>query len=102
MELKAGQALVSVTDTTSVIVVAAPPGDVEVTCGGLPMVEKSAAPAEPSPIDPAHADGTLLGKRYADPSGALELLCTKGGPASLALAGVPLGQKEAKALPSSD
>jgi hypothetical protein len=48
------------------------------------------------------ASGTQLGKRYADETVGIELLCTKAGEGSLALNGEPLLLKEAKPLPSSD
>jgi hypothetical protein len=52
--------------------------------------------------DPAHASGTLLGKRYADPASGLEVLCTKAGEGSLSIGDEPLAVKDAKPLPSSD
>jgi len=91
VELKAGARLKSVACETQVIVVRAPQGDVEVTCGGAVMV----------PVDAA-ADGTQLGKRYADEELGLELLCTKAGNGSLRVNGVVIGLKQAKALPASD
>ena len=39
---------------------------------------------------------------YINEAADLELLCTKGGDGSIALDGVLLKLKEAKALPSSD
>jgi hypothetical protein len=53
-------------------------------------------------VDSAHAEGTLLGKRYVNEAGDLELLCIKPGDGSLAVDAVALVLKEAKALPSSD
>lgn len=50
----------------------------------------------------AQDQACLVGKRYADERGAIELLCTKGGKGSLALNGAVLVVKQAKALPSSD
>jgi hypothetical protein len=98
-----GQALTSVTDTTSVIVVRAPNGDVEITCGGAAMVDPKAGTAvESIPADPDFADGTLLGKRYEDAAATVELLCTKGGTSSLAVDGARLVIKSAKPLPASD
>jgi hypothetical protein len=74
--------------------------DVIVECGGVPMAEERAtASASPSP---AFAGGTLIGKRYVDPAGAVELLCVKPGKGSLSIGGVALKTKDAKALPSSD
>ncbi len=86
---------------TEVMVIAAPATDTEVSCGGSMMI----AITEPAPggeIDAAHAGGTLLGKRYVNEAGDLELLCTKPGDGSLSSNGVTLGLKEAKPLPSSD
>ena len=101
MELKAGARLKSVVCETQVIVVRAPQGDVLVSCGGAPMVAIDVdAPA--GSLDPSAADGTQLGKRYADEEVGLELLCTKAGKGSLQLNGVAIGLKQAKALPASD
>jgi hypothetical protein len=98
-----GQTLASVTDTTVVIVVRAPADEIDLTCGGAAMVDaKSAAAAQKVPADPDLAAGTLLGKRYEDVTGTIELLCTKGGTSSLAVAGEPLAVKAAKPLPASD
>jgi hypothetical protein len=52
--------------------------------------------------DASHNSGTLLGKRYADETIGLEVLCTKAGQGSLSLRDVALAIKEAKPLPSSD
>ena len=101
MQLKAGTRLKSSVCDTQVVVVKAPDGDVDLTCGGAPMVPLDADPVEGS-LDPARADGTLLGKRYADDGVGIELLCTKPGKGTLVLGGEPLGLKQAKALPSSD
>ena len=86
---------------TEVMVIAAPAGDVEVTCGGAPMIDLEAdAPAGAS-FD-GEGDGTQLGKRYVNEAGDLELLCTKPGKGSMACGGAPLTIKGAKPLPASD
>ena len=101
-QLKPGTRLRSAVCATEVMVVAAPKGDVLVTCGGAPMLPPDAPPpAGGAPAGPAAA-GTLLGKRYANEAGDLELLCTKPGQGSLACDGKPLAVKGAKPLPSSD
>jgi hypothetical protein len=64
------------------------------------MVGSSEAAPEGGAVDSGHAEGTLLGKRYVNEAGDLELLCIKPGDGSLAIDGVALGLKEAKALPS--
>lgn len=101
MELKAGFRIKSAVCETQLMVIAAPAGDVDLTCGGAPVVEL-AADAPGGALSPDHKDGTKIGKRYVNEDGSLELLCTKPGEGSLALAGAALQVKEAKALPSSD
>jgi hypothetical protein len=86
---------------TEVMVIAAPATDTEVSCGGSMMIAMTELPAG-GEIDAAHAGGTLLGKRYVNEAGDLELLCTKPGEGSLSSNGETLGLKEAKPLPSSD
>ena len=100
-ELKAGTRIKSAVCATEVMVIAAPAGDVELTCGGAAMIAGTET-AEGGAVDPAHAEGTLLGKRYVNAAGDLELLCVKPGDGSLALGGEALVLKEAKPLPSSD
>jgi hypothetical protein len=109
MLLKPGTRLRSTVSETQVIVVKAPGGEVDLTCGGAPMValEAGASDAGPSDAGPSDAGAsdagaTLLGKRYADEETGIELLCTKAGAGALAVDGAPLGLKEAKPLPSSD
>jgi len=53
-------------------------------------------------LDPSLAGGTQLGKRYADDSSGIEVLCTKAGEGTLTLDGERLEIKGAKPLPSSD
>ena len=100
-ELKAGTRMKSAVCSSEVMVIAAPEGDIDVTCGGVSMIG-SADTAEGGSVDPAHAEGTQLGKRYVNDAGDLELLCVKPGEGSLATNGEVLVLKEAKALPSSD
>lgn len=102
MELKPGTRLRSATDTTEVVVVKAPPGPVDLRCGGHPMVPHGQDPPDGLTTDPAFSAGCQLGKRYADETGTIELLCTKAGEASLSIGDVALEVKAAKPLPSSD
>ncbi len=99
--LKAGARLKSAVCDTQVMVIALPAGDVALTCGGAPMLEPASTAARTA-IHPEHKNGTQIGKRYVNADGTLELLCTKPGEGSLAVAGTKLVLKEAKALPSSD
>jgi hypothetical protein len=101
-QLKAGSRIRSAVCATEIMVIAAPQGDVEVTCGGAPMIDMSDEPPAGLSPSPDAAKGTALGKRYVSEAGDLELLCTKPGEGSLAIGGAPLTLKEAKPLPSSD
>lgn len=102
MQLKAGARLKSAVDETQVVVVRAPADEVEITCGGHPLVALDAEPAAGLAVEAGHDGPTLMGKRYADEGLGLELLCTKAGTGGLFVNGSPLGLKEAKPLPSSD
>ena len=99
--LKVGARLLSAVCSTEIIVVAAPDRDVEIWCGGAPMLgtdeERPAAGPPTSTEEP-----TLLGKRYVNAEEDLEVLCTKAGDGSLELDGQRLTTKDAKPLPSSD
>ena len=101
VKLKTGSRLKSSVCDTQIMVVRAPDGKVELSCGGAPMVDVNAS-TNGGDISPDAKAGAKLGKRYVDPSGDLEILCVKAGAGSLAMAGTTLQLKEAAALPSSD
>jgi len=101
MHLKTGMRLASVTDTTQVIVTRVADGDVDLRCGGAPMVVPGEATTQ-TDIDPDFSSGTAMGKRYGGDELPVELLCTKPGPGTLSIGTEPLPLKEAKALPASD
>lgn len=71
-------------------------------CGGQNMTPLG----EPSPagltLSPEHANGTHVGKRYADAESGLEALGSKAGQGSLSVDGRKLVLKTAKPLPASD
>ena len=96
--MKSGSKLKSAVCDTEVMVIRS--AAVVVECGGAPMVEER--PAERGTIKPGFAQGTLIGKRYVDAAGSLELLCVKPGKGSLSINGVALQLKDAKPLPASD
>ncbi len=100
--LKPGTRLRSAVCATEVMVVAAPKGDVEVTCGGVPILPIADEPPAGAAIDPEAKGGTQLGKRYVNEAGDLEMLCTKPGEGSLAAGDAALTVKGAKPLPASD
>ena len=102
MKLRPGQKLHSAVCDAQVVVVKAPPDEVEVGCGGAPMLEDGQEATGGAEVDPALGDGPLLGKRYADEELGLELLCSRAGKGALTVDGRPLLVKGAKPLPSSD
>jgi hypothetical protein len=101
-QLKPGTRMRSAACDTEVMVISAPSDDVEITCGGAPLIGIGETPAAGTTIAPDAKGGSILGKRYVNEAGDLELLCTKPGEGSLAAAGAPLAVKGAKPLPSSD
>ncbi|MCE2424300.1 MAG: hypothetical protein J4F45_04235 [Pseudomonadales bacterium] len=98
--LSAGKRLKSAVCATEIMVIAAPDGDVQLRCGGAPMVEDGEVNG--GDVDPGHADGTAIGKRYVNADGSLEVLCVKAGDGSLALGDTALTVKDAKKLPKTD
>jgi hypothetical protein len=100
--LKAGTRLKSAVCSSELMVVVAPTGEANLTCGGTPVIELSADPPNGVSIDAEAKQGTQMGKRYTNEAGDLEVLCTKPGEGGLAVDGVPLEIKGAKPLPSSD
>ena len=98
MQTKPGLKLRGTTCSTEVVVVRPAAQDVELTCCGAPMTDAETG-IEAGPPSP---DGILLGKRYADETAGLELLCTKPGPGPLAVDGRELQVKGPKPLPASD
>jgi hypothetical protein len=100
--IKPGLRLKSAVCATEVMVIRAPAGEAHLGCGGAEMLATGEAAPAQAQLDPAHATGSLIGKRYVDAEERFELLCTKGGEGSLSLNGASLSVKQAKALPSSD
>ena len=98
--LKNGTRLTSQVCDTQVIVVKTADSLDDLRCGGAPMVALSTESVT-AEIDPAFAEGNLMGKRYVDDSGA-EILVTKAGTGTLALGTIPLHLKVATPLPASD
>ena len=101
MQLRPGTRLFSTVCDAQVVVVKAPSEDVEIACGGSPMVAEDPGGASGSP-DESLGEGPALGKRYADEELGLELLCSQAGTGALTVNGNPLLAKGAKPLPASD
>ena len=98
--LTTGQRLKSSVCTTEIMVISAPPQELELSCGGTPMNDDGDSGA--TELHPEFAEGTTIGKRYVDAEGQLELLCVKPGEGSLSVGGVALKLKESKKLPKTD
>ena len=99
--IKNGARLQSQVCDTQVIVVKATASLDELHCGGRPMAAIGADKSDDATIDPAFADGSIMGKRYVDDAGA-EVLVTKAGAGTLSIGTTALTLKEAKPLPASD
>jgi hypothetical protein len=98
VQTKPGLKLRGTTCSTEVVVVRPASGDVDLACCGAAMTE---AETDIEPGD-ATSEGILLGKRYADETTGLEVLCTKPGPGPLTVDGRVLEVKGPKPLPASD
>lgn len=97
-----GQQLASIVCDTRVVVVRHDGGTAPLTCGGEPMVPLDQAPSSPSGLQEGNEGPTVIGKRYLDAAGTVEVLCTKAGAGGLAIGGERLEPRTAKPLPSSD
>jgi hypothetical protein len=102
VQLRPGQRLRSQVCATEVIIVRPGETDVDLQCGGSPMVDLSSDARPDSAPQPGLADGNEMGKRYTTEDGALEILVTKAGTGTLTAQDSPLRLKEVKPLPSSD
>src|SRR3954467_5963850 len=102
MMIKPGTRLFSAVCTTEVIAVKAPASEVDLTIGGFAPVPRAAERGGGGVPLAGHDTGCVMGKRYVDEAETLELLCTKPGDGSLAVAGALMHPKDAKPLPSSD
>jgi hypothetical protein len=102
--MRVGSRWKSTVDTTEVMVIRGPQGDLDLRCGGHPMVVAGTTGTEvaAAELDPDFSGGTQVGKRYADEGIGLEVLCSKGGRGTLAVGAQALALREAKPLPTSD
>lgn len=103
MQLKPGSRLRSTVCETEVVVVRVPAdADVDLRCGGAPMVPTSDPEAHVGAPVPGLADRTAVGKRYASDPHDVEVLATKSGEGTLSIGADVLQRKLAKPLPASD
>lgn len=102
LTLKPGTRVHSAVDSTELIAIKVPPGEIELTIGGVPAVLAGDDKGEGAAALDGHDGGTALGKRYTNTAATVELLCTKAGQSVPAVDGEVLALKEAKPLPASD
>lgn len=103
MKMKPGSRLRSQVDATEIIIVRAPATEMELQCGGHPMIDVAQDPA-PGLVPGSNGDADIkLGKRYiVEGRPDLEFLVTKAGEFGIAVDGAAVVAKAAKPLPASD
>lgn len=102
VDLKPGSRWCSTVCDTEIVVVKGVLTDIDLECGGSPMVSFDSTNRDKGVISSGFDGGTEIGKRYIDADATIEILCTRPGLGSLAVAGRPMQVKSAKMLPSSD
>jgi hypothetical protein len=85
-----------------IVVVRAPHGSVALSIGGTRVLAAGASRPDGVRLDESLADGTRLGKRYADEVSGLEVLCTKSGTGTITVDGRPATVLAPRPLPASD
>ena len=98
--LTPGTRLKSTVCTTEIMVITAPAEGIDIMCGGEPM--NSDGQGNGGSAHQEHAAGSILGKRYTNEEGGLEILCVKGGEGSLWAGGSAMKVKVATKLPKTD
>ncbi|WP_426571489.1 hypothetical protein [Aquihabitans sp. McL0605] len=102
IEAKPGARVRSAVCDAEAVIVKAPAGDLDLRCGGAAMHGPDEAAADGAVLVAGFDTGCLIGKRYVDATGDIEVLCTKSGTSALSLGDEVLVLKDAKPLPSSD
>jgi hypothetical protein len=101
-DLRPGSRWRSAVCESEVLVVRAPAQPVLLCIGGAAVLAAGSDRPVGGRPDHALADGTLLGKRYADEVSRLELLCTRSGAGTITVAGRRATITPPKGLPASD
>ena len=102
MDLRPGSRWRSAVCDTEVVVVRPPAGPATLRIGGTRTLPTDAGRPPGAKPDAALADGTLLGKRYADEVTGLEVLCTKAGSGTITVDGRRATVMTPRQLPASD
>lgn len=101
-DLRPGSRWRSAVCESEVIVVRAPSAPVLLCIGGAPVLAAASDRPPLSELAGGLAEGTLLGKRYADEPSGLELLCTRSGAGTITVAGRRATIMAPRKLPASD
>jgi hypothetical protein len=102
VKVKSGLRLRSAVCETQIVVIRAQDSEMDLRCGGRPMLPLDAARPEPPAPEPGYDTPTLMGKRYGDGAESIEVLCTNGGTSALSLGVELLAVKGPRPLPASD
>ena len=102
IELQPGKRYRSAVGEAEMVVVKAPGGEVDLRSGGHPVVPVDDERPDGLAIEDGFEGELLVGKRYTDEAGTIEVLCTKAGASALSVGDELLARKDAKPLPSSD
>jgi hypothetical protein len=102
IEVKPGKRYRSAVCDAELVVVKAPAGEVDLRSGGHPVVPVDDERPEGLGVEAGFEGELLVGKRYTDEAGTIEVLCTKAGASALSIGDELLSRKDAKPLPSSD
>jgi hypothetical protein len=102
VDMKPGSRWKSAVCDTELVVVRPPKVPIVLECGGHPVGALADVKPDGLALEANHSGGCQAGKRFADETSGLELLCTKGGAGSLSVEGRLITVKETKKLPASD
>lgn len=102
LTVKVGSRLFDTASTAEFIVVRAPSEEIDLTISGNTPAFSADGRAESVAPKQSPGETSIIGKRYVDDAGTIELLCCRAGDGTPAVSGSPLQLKEAKPLPSSD
>jgi hypothetical protein len=102
VKVESGTRLRSAVCDAEIIVIRAQRSEMDLRCGGRPMLPRGDEPTERAEPAPGYDAPTLLGKRYGDVAETIEVLCTVAGTSTLSLGDEPLSVKGPRPLPASD
>ncbi len=102
LHLTAGMRLSGAACTTEIVVVKAPQAPVDLRIGGHPALKPGEDRVDATAVTTPPEAAAVMGKRYVDVTGELEVLCVKAGAGAISVGDDLCEIKDAKPLPSSD